>query len=167
MADDNKATRRTLDFTNVKDRGQYNPKRKPAGDYRAKIVGVTERESSKGNPMWEYAVKLTSDESAVYPERCVLIESSLWRLRNLLQACGMAVPKKKVTVDPSKIVGREIGVTLEDDEYEGKEKSTISAVFKASELTEDEPEGDDDADAEEEGTEGDDEELDELEVDEI
>lgn len=168
VADSNdQATSKTLDFTNVKDRGNFNPKQKPEGDYRAKITGVTERDSSKGNPMWEFAVQLTTDSSAVYPERCVLIDSSLWKLRNLLQACGLSVPKKKVKVDPKKIVGKEIGVTLEDDEYEGKMKSVIAAVFKASELTGDEPDGDDDEDSEDAGVGTDEDDLDEIEVDEL
>lgn len=162
---DKKASRREVDFTNVKDRGPYNPKRKPEGDYRAKITGVEDGDSSKGNPMWTFAVQLASDASAVYPERCVLTEGSLWKLRNLLQAAGLNVPKKKVSVDPNKVVGREIGITLEDDEYEGKPKSVIAAVFKASELTDDEPEGSPDDSEEEEEVEED--EVDELEVDEL
>lgn len=163
MAD--KPTRRTLDFTKVKDRGPYNPKRKPEGDYRAKIISVEDTRSSKDNDMWVFAIQLTSDASAVYPERCVLTESSLWKLRNILQAAGLTVPKKRVAVDPTKVVGREIGITLEDDEYEGKEKSVIAAVFKASELADDEPEGDDDDEVEESDDE--EENLDELEVDEL
>lgn len=166
MADSDKATRKTLDFTNVKDRGPYNPKRKPEGDYRAKITGVVEGDSSKGNPMWTFAVQLVSDSSAVYPERCVLTDASLWKLRNLLQAAGLQVPKKKVAVDPNKVVGREIGITLEDDEYEGKLKSVIAAVFKASELTDDEPDGasGDDSEEDEDVSE---EDMEELEVDEL
>lgn len=165
MADEKKATRRTIDFTNVKDRGKYNPKHKPEGDYRAKVISVEETTSKQENDMWVYAIQLTSDASAVYPERIVLKENSLWKLRNLLQAAGMNVPKKKVAVDPNKVVGREIGITLEDDEYEGKMKSVISAVFKASELADDEPE---DSDAETEDDEQvDDDDLDELEVDEL
>lgn len=152
-----------VDFTNVKDRGPYNPKRKPAGDYKAKITAVEQTKSSKDNPMLIFAVQLVSDASAVYPERCVLTDASLWRLRNLLLAAGLSVPKKKVKVDPNKALGRVIGVTLEDDEYEGKMKSVISAVFKESELTDDEPEGDEDSDEEQ----IDEDEVDELEVDEL
>lgn len=166
---DSKATRRTLDFTNVKDRGLFNPKRKPEGDYRMKVISVEEKVSSNNNDMWEFGLQLAADASAVYPYRCVLNENNLWKLRNLLQAAGLNVPKKRVAVDPNKIVGREIGGTLEDGEYEGKEKSEVSAVFKASELTDDEPEGDDEEESTEDSDEevDDDEDLDELEVDEL
>lgn len=165
MAED-VAKRREIDFTNVKDRGPFNPKRKPEGDYRGKIVKVIEAPSqTSGEDMWTFAVQLASDESAVYPYRCVLAEKSLWKLRNLLIAAGLNVPKKKVAVDPNKIVGREVGLTLEDGEYEGREKSEISAVFKASELTEDEPEGE--AEESEDEEVDDDEDLDELEVDDL
>lgn len=171
MAEAKKATRRVLDFTNVKDKGNFNPKHVPAGDYRAKIVSVEETESSKGNEMWIFGIQLTSMVSAVYPERIVLNENSLWKLRNLLAACGMNVPKKKVAVDPNKVVGKEIGISLEDDEYEGKMKSVISGVFSAEELTDDEPTDEDDDDADEVGdsdeTTADDDDLEEMEVDEL
>jgi len=128
------ATAQILDFTNVKDRGQYNPKHKPAGDYKARVVKVEQTDSQAGNAMWVFAIQLEDDASAVYPHRCVLNENNIWKVRNLLVAAGMTVPKKRVKVDPSKVVGKTIGITLEDDEYEGKLKSVVQATFPASDL---------------------------------
>lgn len=128
------ATAQILDFTNVRDRGAYNPKHHPAGDYKAKVVKVEAVESQAGNAMWVFAVQLDDDASAIYPHRCVLNEANIWKVRNLLVAAGITVPKKRVKVDPSKVVGKPIGITLEDDEYEGKLKSVIQATFPASDL---------------------------------
>ena len=151
------ATKQTLDFTNVKDQGNFNPKHKPAGDYKAKIAKVEDYQSNAGNKQWLFTIELASDKRATYPYYCGFDEKQLFKVRNLFLAVGKTVPKKRVGVDPNPLVGKEIAITLDDDEYEGKLKSVITATFPVSELTEDEP-ADDDVD----GMEVDEEELDEL-----
>jgi hypothetical protein len=129
-------TKRVLDFTNVKENSGINPKHRPAGDYRMKISKVTE-EPKKNAPnefQWIFVFTPTDMQSAAYPYYCQLDEKTLWKIRNLLIACGIQVPKKRVNVDPNRLVGKEIGVTLDDDEYEGKMKSVVTAVFPASDL---------------------------------
>lgn len=163
-------TKRVLDFTNVKDQSGINPKHRPAGDYRVKISKVEENESKKGNPQWVFVLTPSDMQSAAYPYYCQLNAESLWKIRNLLIAAGIDVPKKKVNVDPQKLVGREIGVTLDDDEYEGKLKSVITAVFPASDLDDaelpaDESEDDDTEEAAE--PEVAEEDMEELEVEDL
>lgn len=143
-------TKRVLDFTNVKDSSGINPKHRPAGDYRVKITKVTEGDSSKGNPQWVFVMTPADMQSAAYPYYCGLTAEQMWKIRNLLIAAGIDVPKKKVNVDPNKLVGREIGVTLDDDEYEGKLKSVITAVFPAEDLDDDDTPAADDVDEVEE-----------------
>lgn len=128
-----------LDFTNVKDRGDFNPKHLPAGDYLGKIIKFHVGDSKNGNKQVTYTVQCMDSPSATYPYRCVVeTADQLWKLRNLFIAAGVSVPKKKIKVDPGKIVNREIGITLDDNEYEGRVSSTITDVFPASDLPEDE-----------------------------
>lgn len=130
-----KASSRALDFTNVKEMSGINPVRMEEGDYPATVKAVNEKESKKsGLPMWEFVIGLNERQTATYGYYCVLDTDQLWKVRNLLIAAGINVPKKKLKVDPNKVVGKTIAITLEDDEYEGKEKSTIAAVFAAAEL---------------------------------
>lgn len=129
----NTAKRHALDFTNVKDSSGINPKRQEPGDYEAKIASVSESDKD-GTPMWMFLFQLTDQATATYPYYCKLQENQLWKVRNLLIACGKQVPAKRVNVDPTGIVGKVVGITLEDDEYEGKIKSVIEAVFPAEEL---------------------------------
>lgn len=131
------ATKRAVDMTNVKDQGNFNTKHKAEGDYRAIISKVEDSESKSGNDQWIFTIELVSDRRATYPYYCGFDEKQAWKIRNLCIASGMAVPKKKVMVDPNKLIGKEIGISLEDDEYEGKMRSRISATFPASEVTED------------------------------
>lgn len=146
-------SKRTLDFTNVKEGSDVRPKRKPAGEYLATVVSVTEKESKQGNDMWVFVVKLAVDSTATYAIHCTLNEEALWKLRAFIMACGAAVPKKKIAIDPNKFVGRQLGVILDDHEYDGKESSTVSGFIPKGELAGDAPAGandDDDEDYEEE-----------------
>lgn len=173
MAETATATKMILDFTNVKDQSGVNPKHMPAGDYRVKVAKVTAGDSKKGTPQWMFLMVPTNMQSASYPYYCQLTPEALWKIRNLLIAAGIDVPKKKVNVDPNKIVGREIGVTLDDDEYEGKMKSVITAVFPASDLddadlpADSSSDDDDEAGETEEVADVSDDDMEELEVDDL
>jgi hypothetical protein len=154
-----------LDFTNVKDGGNFNTKRVPAGDYLAKVTKVIDAPTKKkddgsgGDPQWTFTVELVDKYSdRKFPYRCKLEANQLWKIRNLFIAGGIVIPKKKMKVDPNKAVGRLIAVSLDDDEYDGKMQSVISQVFPASELDDagtdtddvDENEEEDDEEEEEE-----------------
>lgn len=144
---------KTVDFSGVKDGGSFNRNRIPAGDYIATIIKVEDAEA-KSDQTFQYlfSIKIDKHPSRVIPYYCKLTENQLWKLRNLLIAAGKTVPKKKMKLDPGSIVGKKIGVTIEDDEYEGREQSQISGVFPASELVDgnlvdddnEEPEDDED-----------------------
>lgn len=157
--------KRVMDFTNVKEAGQFNPRRMKPGDYKAKITKVEDHESKSGNAQWLFTLSVGARNT--YPYYCAFEEKQLWKIRNLLIAAGKQVPKKRVAVDPTKLVGATVGVSLEDDEYEGKVKSIIVAVFPADEVDNDDADtadADDDADETEEVSE---EEMEELDIEEL
>lgn len=80
-------------------------------------------------------------------------------------ALGKKAPKGKASIDVERLVGSTLGVSLEDDEYEGKEKSVIDSIFAASEIAGDPsaPAADEDEDSADVET-GEDEDLDELDL---
>lgn len=146
------ASAQAVDFSGVKDRGAFNPKRVKEGDYAAVVTKVEDAKAKdSGNKMWVFTIKLKTHSQNSYPYRCVLTENQMWKLRNLGIAAGLNVPKKRVKFDPNKIVGKQIGVTMEDDEYDkdGKTyyKSEVAAVFPVSELMSLEYDGDGDSDS--------------------
>jgi len=134
VADNQRASKKLLDFTKVKDQGEFNPVHQEAGDYVMQITGVTESKSKADNDMWTFVCKDVNRARATYPYRCTLNLDALWKVRNLFVACGIQVPKKKFNVDPNKLVGKQFGCSLEDEEYEGRMKSVIAAVFPASDV---------------------------------
>lgn len=131
------ASSKAVDFSNVKDRGNFNPRQVAEGDYAAVIVKVEDGESKKDNEFqYIFTIKLSKFSQNSYPYYCKVVENQLWKLRNIAVAAGLNVPKKRMKFDPNKLEGKKIGVTMADDEYEGKMKSVIDAVFPISELAE-------------------------------
>jgi type IV secretory pathway VirB10-like protein len=153
-----KASAKVIDMTNVKEGGaRFNKKRVEEGDYLARVTRVEDaavkKGENKGRFQWLFTISLEKHPNAKYPYYCQLEENQLWKVRNLLIAAGLNVPKKKLKLDPEKVVNKLIAVTMEDDEYEGKIQSTIGAIFPPSELeggTEDEDEDQDEEEEEEE-----------------
>lgn len=142
------AQKQTIDFSQTKDQAGFNPKRKEEGEYLGTITSFEDTKSKGGNAMWVFGVQLKTDRRATYPVYCLLGADQVWKLRNMMMAAGFAVPKKRITVDGNRLVGKDIGIFLEDDEYEGKPKSVIGSFFPASEYTG--PSNDDDDQSEDE-----------------
>lgn len=157
MAAQDTVTTHVVDFSNVKDGGNFNKKRVAEGDYAAKVLKVQDSPAKDGVHQWLFTVEIPG-EGGKYPYYCKLQENQLWKLRNLCLAAGIQVPKKKVKVDPNKLVGKMVAVTMEDDEYEGKKQSVIGAVFPISELSDSPADDDEDLDGTDEDDEEDEEE---------
>lgn len=127
------ATKRAIDFSNVKEQGNFNTRRVQAGQYKAKITAADDHKSNAGNEGWVLSVVLDGKRGS-YPYYLQSSAEAAWKVRNVLVAAGLTVPKKRVNVDINKVVGKAIGVEMDDDEYEGKPKSVIVDVFPVSEL---------------------------------
>lgn len=154
------ASSKTVDFSGVKDGGGRFSKRRVAfGDYAAKITKVEDAKAKDDVDQYLFTIQLVKHPTATYPYYCKLQENQLWKLRNLFIAAGKTVPKKKVKVNPNELVGKLIGVTMEDTEYNDKEQSEVAAVFPAADLADGTPTDDDDTDDEHDAPD-DDEDLD-------
>lgn len=141
-----KAKAEIIDFSNVKERGNYQPKHVDPGDYRGKITKVVDDPAKDGTKMWTFTIESPEIPRATYPYYCKLAENQFFKLKALFEAAGTSVGKRKVKVDPNRLIGKEIGFALEDDEYEGRMKSVIVEVFPASEVGDASDSSDDDED---------------------
>lgn len=138
------ATKRAMDFTNVKDQGNFNPRHREAGDYVMKITSVDDHTSKAGNDGWVFTTVVVDDSRgarpSTYPYHCGSDVDQAWKIRKLFIACGVPVPKKRVMVDPNKLLNKTFGAALDDDEYEGKMKSVIVDTFPEDEVEQEEQE---------------------------
>lgn len=130
-----KATAAIIDFSHVKERGNFNPKHIEPGDYEGKVAKVEQTEAkSDGEPMWVFTITLDDFPRASYPYYCKLVENQYWKVKALFAATGVNIGQRKVKVDPNKLIGKTIGVGMDDDEYDGRLKSVIVDVFSADDL---------------------------------
>lgn len=130
-----------VDMTNVRDRSGLNPVHQEPGDYKGVIKDLESGVAkNSGNKTLTFSVGDADRPSAVYRYNCTFTENSLWKLRNIVVAAGVALPKKRIKLTATmlnKLIGKEIGMTLEDDEYEGRMRSQIVNVFPVGDLPED------------------------------
>ena len=129
----------TVDFTNVKDPSQYNPKHIEPGEYVGRVKSVEQVEAkADGSPMWVFGIALDDVPGAVYPYYVKLEfdgeKSQAWKLRMILTAAGFNVAKKAIKIDPNKVVGRPVGVEIEEDEYQGRIKGSVRRFLPVSEV---------------------------------
>lgn len=173
-----------IDFTGVDKEIKKSAKaaRVPEGDYLVKIVkaelGKSEK-SGKKNFSWRFTiVKPEKYKGKTLYDRTFLNPESLWNLRNLIHAAlGKNVAGKALNFDPSKLYGKLVCVTVEDNEYDNKIRSQIAdyqpkTEYKASkevEADDDEDEDDDEVEeeVEEEDEDEEDEDLEDVDVDEL
>lgn len=140
----------SVDFSDVKESSGINPKQQPEGDYLMRIIKVEMKKTKEKNePMALILFQDANMRSAVYPYYCTFTDNMLWKIRNAFIAAGLQVPKSKGKINLGQLINKEVGVTLEDDEYDGKMKSVISAVFHKDELEPLDAEEDDFVDEEE------------------
>lgn len=125
------------------------------GDYLATVKKVTKETSKEeGNP---YLKWLFDVEGKSVADNTTLTDKSLWKLRQLLEAMGMKVPDTDFPLTLKKYKGKEVGVTLVDDEpYNGRIKSTVAEYMDPKVI------GQDDVDDDDEDEDEDDNDLEEM-----
>lgn len=128
------ATARAVDLTDVKEGSNFRPKRKPSGDYKAKIVKADDHIKEGKTPGWVLTIQVEGDARATYPIYLNPDKKQAWKIWQVCRAAGLNVKQARVRFDPNRLVGKSIGVALEDDEYEGRLKSTIDETFPVSEV---------------------------------
>lgn len=130
------ATARAVDLTDVKEGGNFRPRRKPEGDYKAKIVKADDHTPKKEGslPGWVLTIQVDGDGRSTYPYYLSPEAKQAWKIRQICIAAGLKVPQGRIRFDPNRLVNKAIGIALMDDEYDGKVKSTIDDVFPASEV---------------------------------
>lgn len=172
-----------VDFSDTESRGGKKHQGKkphyPEGDYLAKVVKHEKGKSSKKKtPYLKVTFKLLEGGSdkitkktkgKLISDEFYLSDAALWRVRNLVEACGVKVKSDEVKIPLKKLLNAELGITLEDDIFEdddGNEKvsSAVTDTFNKSEL--DEVEEDLDAELDDDEDEDEDEEDDEDEEEE-
>lgn len=130
----------TADFTQYKDRfgGYVAP-----GRYLATIEDAEGDQSKAGNDMVVLTLRIRTPgdfQNTVLIDRLTLTEKALFRVVNFLEVLtGKPVPRKAMTLDTDKWLGRQIGIEVEDREYNGRTSSNVTTYLRPSVLFGDQP----------------------------
>lgn len=159
-----------IDFSKVEERSGWNTAKMPEGLHEFKIVDVVDQESSQdGTDMYVFSLQPTAAKYKTrnFPFYCKLQPNQYWKLRDLLTAAGINVPKKVNMIDPNKAIGKKVACEIVDasGQYEGR--SEINGVFSIDVLDDTAPSEDvDDSDDEEEYEDAEEEFEDDADEDE-
>lgn len=143
-----------LDFTGVE-----SFQRASEGIHAVKIATAEVKQSQGGNDMIVVAFEVTkgTDKGARVYENYVLTDTSLWKLKGLLQAIGMKADGK-IQLDVDKLIGKVCQINVQHEEYDGKLRARVESVMKFATEADD----DDDEDLDDEADEVEEEEEDEA-----
>lgn len=123
------------DFSEAAEQGEFSPRHVEEGEYLGVIRGAELGESKNGNAQIVFKIESPQIRGASYPLFCQLDGKASWKLRSLIEACGIKVAgKKAIAFDTDRLIGKKLGIELLDDEYQGRVKSKIQSVFPVSEL---------------------------------
>lgn len=132
-----KATSVKVDFTGVETRVLL-----PEGVYNAKVAEV-ELEPNDGKPYLKWTFRTIDDDPKLNDKplynNTSLQPQSLWVLGSLLETLGVERPDGAMDLDLEELVGLEIGLVVEHEEYQGKQRAKVVDFTPATD-------GDDDGD---------------------
>lgn len=159
----------TLDFTKDESEGR---KRFKEGDYVVKVLAVKMGHSEqKGTPYAEFTLAFTEGKykGEKVKDRCYITDKALWRIRAVFAAAGTEIPKKKMKIDFKDLIGKKLGITISDEEYEdnsGKSRtsSRVTDYLDPDDMS-DEDEDEDTDDEDDDDEEEDDDDLEDMDVD--
>ena len=109
----------------------------PNGPYILAVSSVEKKRSeSSGNDYlsWEYKVAEGKHKGKKVWDNTSLQPQALWRLRNLLEAMGMEIEDGEMDIDLDDLAGELVGVEIENEKYQGKNKARIINFLEVSEL---------------------------------
>jgi len=142
------------------------------GDYHVKILAAkTGRSPEKDTPFVEVKFKVLEGrrKGSTFSERLYITPKSLKRIRLLLEAIGVKVPKSAVNLPLAKLKGKSLWVELELQEKEGydpKMAIAFEGFMSEDDYEESDEDDDDDEDEDDEDTDDDDDDEDEDDDDE-
>ncbi len=100
------------------------------GTYPARVDKITNRTSTKGNPVMLLHWAITGTEPPAGTkvlESCTMTPESFWRLEDLFASIGVKVDNSGQGFESDDLLGKECKIVVIDDTYEGKLRSKVNA----------------------------------------
>jgi len=102
------------------------------GKYSARIDKIEEMQSKTPDHKDYWAVTFTITQEPFIGRKVwaniMLQANSLWKLRQLAEACGIDMAGKQ-DFDSEELLGQEVGVAVVTENYEGRDRSKVQSFF--------------------------------------
>lgn len=106
----------------------------PAGRYLVKVSQVDEEEGEKA-PYLHWQFETVSPEGGhTIHHNTSLSPKSLPFLRRLLESLGIKVPSKSIDLKLSQLIGKKVGVEVENEDYQGSQRPRCRGFFPPEEF---------------------------------
>lgn len=141
----------TFDFTNYKDTSTAHV---APGTYHAEVSDFEETTSKAGNAMFVVYLEIIEGPHAGQQiiDRLPQTEKAMFRSAAFLQALGVKISKKRISLNPKSLIGRPVDIVVEDGEpYNGRVKSEVREYLRATKPAKSQPAADPMADDAEDG----------------
>lgn len=129
----------TFDFTNYKDTSTAHV---APGTYHAEVSDFEETTSKAGNAMFVVYLEIIEGPHAGQQiiDRLPQTEKAMFRSAAFLQALGVKIAKKRISLNPKSLIGRPVDILVEDGEpYNGRVKSEVREYLRATKPVESKP----------------------------
>lgn len=119
-----------IDFSQVEDSTNVAP-----GRHIARVKEVTQGEGQSYPYLrWNLQIVEGRSKGLHISYFTSLSPRALFKLRELLVALGVNVPKSAVSIDPNKLVGRTLGIEVEIENKAGEEYPEVKKVFSTKKM---------------------------------
>jgi hypothetical protein len=122
-----------VDLTNVQDNFTV-----PDGNYLVQCTDVEQSVSKGGNPMFIWTFQIVGGDYAgrEFKSFTAITPAAMWKVAETVQALGVGQTGSVVKFKRTDVVGKQCGATIEMQEYNGQDRSSISKVMSLAELKE-------------------------------
>jgi len=110
----------------------------PEGQYRVSVSSIEQEfaEGDKSRPYlaWEFKILDGKNKGSTLYHNTSLQPQALWNLKGLLERLDVEVPDSAMDLDLDELVGQEIGVVVEHEEYNNRPRSRVVDFLALSEV---------------------------------
>lgn len=122
-----------VDLTNIQ--SQFTV---PDGAYRAKCVEVEQSVSKGGNPMFVWTFEIVEGPHTGFQTKVftAITPAAIWKVAETVQALGVGQSGSVCKFRRSDVINKECGILMEQGEYNGQTRSSVTRTMSLQELAE-------------------------------
>lgn len=122
----------TVDLTDV----QQNSYTIPDGVYKVKCVDVEQGVSKGGNPQFIWTFEVVDGPHKGFSPKVftALTPAAMWKVAETVQALGVGQTGQVVKFKRSDVIGKVCGALIEQSEYNGNMRSSVTRVMSVAEM---------------------------------